>query len=60
MKFNELVDELNGGSGDRDEGIAKWFNENQKDKIYPSLSENGDYHNGIKPEDCEYQGYFYC
>jgi len=57
--YHELLDEMNGGSGDRLIGIARMYDKKYKNQIFPSLSENGDYHNGIQPEDCEYQGYFY-
>lgn len=43
----------------RDVGIDLFFNNHVCKFLFPSLSENGDYHNGIKPEDCEYQGFFY-
>ena len=59
--YHELLDEMNGGSGDRNIGIDRQFDRDgkYKNQIFPSLSENGHYHNGIAPEDCEYQGYFY-
>jgi len=59
--YHELVDEMNGGSGDRIIGIDRQFNrdKNYKDQIFPSLSEDGAYYNGIAPEDCEDQGFFY-
>ena len=57
--FHELLDEMNGGKGDRMAGIALVFNEEGKRFISPSLSEAGWYCGGDSPEDCEAQGYFY-
>ena len=50
---------MNGGEGDRDEGIKKAMGKDHKNYIYPSLSEDGGYYNGSAPKDCEHQGYFY-
>ena len=58
MDYYSLVDTMNGGNGDREKGIELFFNPN-KDTIFPSLSENGKYYNGKRPNDCEFQGYFY-
>ena len=59
--FHILVDEMNGGTGDRERGIDLDCNPSKFDFhiIYPSLTENGRYYDGEKPEDCEYQGFFY-
>lgn len=59
--YYELVDEMNGGSGDRIIGISREFDKSgkYKNQIFPSLSESGDYYNGKKPETCEHQGFFY-
>ena len=56
--FYELLSEMNGGSGDRCDGIDRHFS-NGKNQIYPSLTENGEHYPLGAPEDCEYQGYFY-
>ena len=57
--FYELLDEMNGGKGDRMAGIDLVFNKEGKKFISPSLSEAGWYCNGEAPDDCEAQGYFY-
>jgi len=66
--YYELVSEMNGGSGERDEGIGMSFNDPDeypdnphigKQFIFPSLTTDGEYRGGLKPEDCEFQGYFY-
>ena len=57
--FYALVDEMNGGTGDRDKGIAMAFGKDSKNYKFPSLSEDGKYYGGEQPENCEYQGYFY-
>ena len=61
--FYELLDEMNGGIGDRDDGINKAFDGNtdghNPDIVYPSLTEDGAYRGPSGPEDCEYQGFFY-
>lgn len=56
--YYELLDEMNGGEGNRDVGITLAFSGKPNIK-FPSLSENGEYFNGKRPEDCEFQGYFY-
>ena len=56
--YYELLDEMNEGNGDRNNGINSAFNKKEK-LIYPSLSENGKYYDGKAPEDCYYQGFFY-
>lgn len=56
--YYALLDEMNGGTGNRDEGIAKAFSGDDS-VIFPSLSTSGKYYGGEEPEDCEYQGYFY-
>jgi len=55
--YYELLDEMNGGDGDRQAGIALAFS-NRPHKS-PSLSRCGDYYNGDAPENCPDQGYFY-
>lgn len=55
--FYELLDEMNGGCGDRQAGIALAFS--NKPHKSPSLSRCGDYYNGDAPETCPNQGYFY-
>jgi hypothetical protein len=57
--FYELLDEMNGGKGDRMAGIDLAFNEEGKKFISPSLSEAGWYCDGDAPENCDAQGYFY-
>ena len=52
-----LLDEMNGGTGDRSRGIDLYYSRND-DVKYPSLSECGAYF-FKKPEDCKEQGYFY-
>ena len=56
--YYELVDEMNGGDGDRGKGINLFFAP-APDSIFPSLSESGKYFDGKRPNDCEFQGYFY-
>ena len=55
--FYELLDEMNGGYGDRNRGINLSFS-GQPYKS-PSLSRCGDYYDGKAPESCPNQGYFY-
>jgi hypothetical protein len=57
--FYELLDEMNGGVGDRDAGIDLAFNKTGKKFISPSLSKTGGYWYGATPENCDAQGYFY-
>ena len=57
MDYFELVDTMNGGKGDRERGIKLYY-ENEKETIFPSLTENGKYYDGERPNECEYQGYF--
>lgn len=58
--YYELLDEMNGGTGNRETGIDRQYQPDKyPDTIYPSLSENGAYYVGQQPEDCNYQGYFY-
>ena len=57
--YYALVDEMNGGSGDRDIGIGLYFAKNKKGIKFPSLTESGKYYHDGHPEDCESQGYFY-
>ncbi len=56
--YYELLSEMNGGNGDRTEGIGLAFNKERKRIKYPSLSEDGKYREG-QPESCPDQGYFY-
>jgi hypothetical protein len=58
--YYELLDEMNGGTGDREVGIDREYQPNKyPNTIFPSLSECGKYYDGVQPETCEYQGYFY-
>ena len=59
--YYELVSEMNHGDADRDRGIRIGFElPDVKDEfLFPSLTENGEYCNGIEPELCEHQGFFY-
>jgi hypothetical protein len=56
--YHELLSEMNGGNGDRTEGIGLAFNKERKRIKYPSLSEDGKYREG-QPESCKQQGFFY-
>jgi hypothetical protein len=56
--YYELLDEMNGGSGDRGAGIDLAFNEKRDDVKFPSLTRNGHFYNE-EPQQCEYQGWFY-
>lgn len=53
-----LLDEMNGGKGDRFEGIKKSFSGDDS-VIFPSLSTSGKYYDGKGPNVCKHQGYFY-
>lgn len=55
--FYELLDEMNGGDGNRNEGIELYFSDTPFKS--PSLSRRGAYYSGDKPESCPAQGYFY-
>jgi hypothetical protein len=44
--YHELTQEMNADRGDQP-------------PIYPSLSECGEYYNGVEPEWCKHQGFFY-
>jgi len=55
--FYELVDEMNGGDGNRSEGLEMAFSDVPFKS--PSLSRCGDYYGGDAPETCPAQGYFY-
>ena len=61
VDFYALTDIMNGGNGDRERGIKIYFDKQyiSKKYIFPSLSESGKYYNGKRPDDCNYQGYFY-
>lgn len=54
-----LLDEMNGGDGDRNEGIRLAFADGDENTIYPSLTESGAYMGGAEPEHCDAQGCFY-
>lgn len=56
--YYELVDEMNGGSGDREAGIKLAFGKGQR-VLFPSLTTNGMWYGGDEPENCEAQGFFY-
>jgi hypothetical protein len=56
--YYELLAEMNGFGSDRDKGITLAFS-GDTSIMFPSVSESGKYFNGEKPEDCEFQGYFY-
>lgn len=55
--YFELMDEMNGGTGDRSRAIKLYYSGEEGVK-FPSLTENGGYLNE-KPQDCDAQGYFY-
>lgn len=55
--YFELMDKMNGGTGDRSRAIGLFYSGEEGVK-FPSLTEHGGYLNE-KPQDCEYQGYFY-
>ncbi len=55
--FYDLLDEMNGGVGDRMDGVVLAFS--GKSFISPSLSEWGGYFGGEEPTTCPDQGYFY-
>lgn len=52
-----LLDEMNGGVGNRNAGIDLAFSD--KEYISPSLSQCGDYYDGQAPDNCLDQGFFY-
>lgn len=52
--YYALLDEMNGGTGDRGAGIDLAFSD--KDYISPSLSQCGYYYDGQAPEGCPSQG----
>ena len=52
-----LLDEMNGGVGNRNAGIKLAFSD--KEYISPSLSQCGDYYDGKAPDGCLDQGFFY-
>ena len=56
--YYALLDEMNGGDGDRNRGIDLAFDEERNDVKFPSLSRDGRFYDG-PPESCEYQGWFY-
>ena len=56
--YYALLDEMNGGDGDRGRGIDLAFDEEKSGVKFPSLSTNGRFYNE-EPEQCEYQGWFY-
>ncbi len=55
--FYALLDEMNGGSGDRSRGIDIAYG--NQSFISPSLTECGEYQEGLEPDSCPTQGYFY-
>lgn len=55
--YFELMDEMNGGTGDRSRAISLYYSGEEGIK-FPSLTERGGYLID-KPEDCDAQGYFY-
>ena len=55
--YYELLDEMNGGNGDRDRGIDLAFGDEPFKA--PSLSRCGAYYDGVEPDRCPDQGYFY-
>ena len=58
--YYALLDEMNGGDGDRGRGIDLAFDEERHDVRFPSLNESeSSRFTGIAPESCEYQGWFY-
>ena len=61
--YYELLAEMNGLGSDRSKGITLAFSKSSdgvsEGVIYPSLTECGTYYNGVSPENCEFQGYFY-
>jgi len=57
--YYSLLDEMNGGPGYRERGITRAFS-GDINTIFPSLSEDGRYYDGRAPENCQFQGYFYC
>ena len=57
--YYELVDQMNGGVGDRDKGIEIAFSGDKFKVKFPSLSENGDYFRGRQPDICPDQGFGY-
>ena len=58
--YYELLDEMNGGTGDRGRGIDLSFSEEKSGIVYPSLNRRkGTGFDGTEPESCEDQGWFY-
>ncbi len=61
--YYELLAEMNGLESDRDAGINIQYNSKRADIIYPALFEDAEceweWWEGVAPEDCEAQGYFY-
>jgi hypothetical protein len=60
--YHELVAEMNGEKPDRMIGIDMECSPEKfpgKTLIFPSLTEYGTYYGGIKPDSCEFQGFFY-
>jgi hypothetical protein len=61
--YYALLDEMNGGVGSRERGIALAFDKEARQDgqrvIFPSLSECGDYYEGNEPASCPHQGFFY-
>ena len=59
VDFYSLLDLMNGGIGDRIDGIDKAYS-NDNTILFPNLSETPDWKwRKERPKDCERQGYFY-
>ena len=56
--YHELLSEMNGGNGDREEGIHLAYDKEKDGVKHPSLSEDGEYREG-EPKSCPDQGFFY-
>lgn len=56
--YYELLAEMNGMEG-RYQGIDLAHGENTASVVFPSLTENGCWYGGEKPERCPEQGFFY-
>lgn len=57
--YYELLDEMNGGTGNRDSGIDMEFKGKHQGIVYPTLVEDPDSPVTRKPPNCPFQGYFY-
>ena len=56
--YHELLSEMNGGNGNRTEGIGLAHDKEKEGVKFPSLSEDGKYREG-EPKSCPDQGFFY-